>query len=347
MSAQTHPLPQPAAQPQPSPMQFFETINAYQRSAAIRSAIELELFTAIGEGATTPEAIALRCQASTRGIRILADYLAVLGFVTRTDGHYALTRDTAVFLDRHSPAYIGGAIGFLTDERLKDKFDDLTACVRKGGTVAGDEGTMSVENPIWLEFARSMGKLQANPAEEVARLLHAESAPNLKVLDIAAGHGMYGICVARHNPHAEVVAVDWPGVLRVARENAEAAGVAGRWQALPGSAFEVNYGGGYDLALITGFVHHFDPESIEALLRKVRQALTSRGRAAIVEFVPNDDRLTPPAAATFPLTMLVTTRAGDAYTYAELRRMVANAGFSSCELHDIANNFQRMIVAQV
>jgi hypothetical protein len=192
MSAQTQPLPQPAAQPAPSPMLFFETINGYQRTAALKAAIELELFTAIGEGASTPETIALSCQASVRGIRIMSDYLAVLGFITKSGGHYVLTRDTAMFLDRRSPAYVGGAIGFLTDERLQEKFDDVAACVRKGGTVAEDGGTMSVGNPIWLEFARSMGRLQANPAEQVAQLLHVENAPRLKVLDIAAGHGMYG-----------------------------------------------------------------------------------------------------------------------------------------------------------
>ena len=112
MSAQTHPLPTPAAQPQPSPMLFFDTINRYQRTGALKAAIELELFTAIGEGATTPEAIALRCQASVRGVRILCDYLAVLGFISKSDGQYALTQDTTIFLDRRSPAYVGGAIAF-------------------------------------------------------------------------------------------------------------------------------------------------------------------------------------------------------------------------------------------
>lgn len=347
MSAQSQSLPQPAAQLQPSPMLFFETINAYQRTAAVKAAIELELFTAIGEGATTPEAIALRCQASVRGARILADYLAVLGFIHKHDGHYALTQDTAVFLDRRSPAYVGGAIGFLTDDRLKEKFESLTECVRKGGTVAKDGGTMSLENPIWLEFARYMGKLQANPAEQIAQLLRVEGTPQLKVLDIAAGHGMYGITVARHNPQAEVVAVDWPGVLGVAREHAEAAGVAKRWRALPGSAFEVDFGSGYDLVLITGFMHHFDPESNETLLRKVKNALAPRGRAVIVEFVPNEDRVTPPPTAMFSLTMLASTASGDAYTFAELRQMVSRAGFTGCELHDLVNNFQRVVVATV
>jgi ubiquinone/menaquinone biosynthesis C-methylase UbiE len=347
MSAQTQPLPQPAAQPQPSPQLFFDTVNAYQRTAALKSAIELELFTAIGEGASTTEAIALRCQSSVKGIRVLADYLAVLGFIRKENGHYALTQDSAIFLDRRSPGYVGGAIGFLTDDRLMSNFDELTAAVRKGGTVLPDEGTMSVENPIWLEFARYMGKLQAYPAEQVARILRVEAASRLKVLDIATGHGMFGITVLRHNAHAEVTAVDWPGVLRIARENAEAAGVAGRWQALPGSAFDADLGGGYDLALVTGFLHHFDPPTNEKLLGKVRQALAPHGRTAIVEFVPNEDRISPPRSALFPLTMLVTTHSGDAYTFPEYRQMLSSAGFRSCELHEVQNNFQRVIVAEV
>jgi len=347
MSAQTHPLPTPAAQPQPSPMLFFDTINGYQRTGALKAAIELELFTAIGEGATTPEAIALSCHASVRGVRILCDYLAVLGLISKSDGQYALTQDTAIFLDRRSPAYVGGAIYFLTDDRLKQKFDDIAACVRKGGTVDEEGGTMSVENPIWLEFARSMGKLQANPAEQLAQMLHVESAARLKVLDIAAGHGVFGITVAKHNPHAEIVAVDWPGVLRAASEHAAAAGIAARWRALPGSAFEVEFGNNFDLALVTGFIHHFDPPTIEKLLRRVKNALTPHGRAVIVEFVPNDDRVTPPTAATFPLIMLASTASGDAYTFEEIRRMVNNAGFTACELHDIPNNFQRVVIAQV
>ena len=341
MSAQSQAMPHA----QPSPMLFFETINAYQRTNALKAAIELELFTAVGEGATTPEAIALRCQASVRGIRILADYLAVLGFITRNNGHYALTQDSAVFLDRRSPAYVGGAIGFLTDGRLLERFERLTDCVRKGGTVAPDGGTNEAENPIWLEFARYMGKLQSNVAEQIAQILHVDGAPRLKVLDIAAGHGMFGITMAKHNPQAEIIAVDWPGVLQVAREHAEQFGVGKQWRSIAGSAFEVDFGSGYDLALVTGFVHHFDAATNEKLLRRVKNALAPRGRAVIVEFVPNDDRVTPPPAAMFPLTMLASTAAGDAYTFPELKQMVSNAGFTSCELHNLVNNFQRVVVA--
>jgi ubiquinone/menaquinone biosynthesis C-methylase UbiE len=346
MSAQAS-LPVGAAHPQPSPELFFDTINGYQRTQALKTALELDLFTAVAEGKHTAENIALRCQASVRGIRILCDYLCAIGFLAKDDGEYVLTPDSSLFLNRHSPHYIGDAVGFLTAPAMRERWDRLTDSVRKGGTAVDDQGTMAPDFPVWQEFARSMGRLQTMAAEQLARVLKVDGARPLKVLDIAAGHGMFGIAVLRHSPAAEVVAVDWAGVLEVARENAQRAGVADRWRPLPGSAFEVDFGGGYDLALVTGFLHHFDAASNEKLLAKVHRALKPQGRLGIVEFVPNDDRVTPPPSAMFPLTMLASTVAGDAYTFAEYQRMLHGAGYSSSQLHDPEQGFQRMIVAHV
>ena len=101
----------------PSPQLFFDTAQAYQRTAALRAAIELDLFTAIGDGAETVPAIAAQCEASERGTRILCDYLTIIGFLTKTDGRYQLTLDSGVFLSKRSPAYFGSVIGFLGARR--------------------------------------------------------------------------------------------------------------------------------------------------------------------------------------------------------------------------------------
>jgi ubiquinone/menaquinone biosynthesis C-methylase UbiE len=344
MSAQTQPLPQPAAQPQPSPQLFFETINAYQRTAALKTAIELDLFTAIAEGEHTAEAIALRTQASVRGIRILADALTVIGFLAKHGERYALLPDAAVFLDKRSPQYIGGAVEFLSSPYLTSHFNSLTAAVRRGGSASGEE--LEPDHPMWATFARSMAAMMSLPAELTARLLHAENAHPCKVLDIAAGHGMYGIAIARHNRNAEIHAVDWPTVLQVARENAEKSGVIDNWHALSGSAFDVEFGSGYDIALVTNFLHHFDPPTVEKLLRKIHRALAPNGRAVILEFVPNEDRISPPQTALFSLIMLTGTPGGDAYTFPEYERMCRNAGFSSVEMRDLPPSFSRVILAQ-
>jgi 2-polyprenyl-3-methyl-5-hydroxy-6-metoxy-1,4-benzoquinol methylase len=322
----------PSGQTQPNPEKIFDTLNSFQKTAALKAGIELDVFTAVGEGADTPAALATRCKASERGMRTLCDYLTILGFLAKQDEKYSLGPDAATFLDRRSPAYLGSIAGFLTTPEMLDRFRNLTAIVRKGGSLDDDRGTTEVNNPFWIEFARSMAAMQRQVAEGVAKVVNADAGEKWKVLDIAAGHGVYGVAIARHNPNAEIFAVDWPNVLEVAKENARAARVESRYHTIPGNAFEVDFGSGYDLVLVTGFLHHFDPPTIEKLMRKVHAALAPNGRAVTVEFVPNEDRVTPATAAGFSLIMLAGTRAGDSYPMSEYDRMFRNAGFSSNEL---------------
>lgn len=167
----------------------------------------------------------------------------------------------------------------------------------------------------------------AMAGEAIAKLLNAAQGGKMKV-DIAAGHGMFGITIAKQNPNAEIVALGWANALVVAKENAQAAGVADRFRTIPGSAFETDYGNGYDVVLLTNFLHHFDPGTCETLLRKVHAALKPGGRAVTLEFIPNEDRVSPPSAATFSIMMLGSTAGGDAYTFSEFERMFRNAGFA-------------------
>jgi 2-polyprenyl-3-methyl-5-hydroxy-6-metoxy-1,4-benzoquinol methylase len=269
----------------------------------------------------------------------------VIGFLTKDENGYGLTLDSATFLNRNSPAYLGGAVRFISSDELTDNFKDIAAIVRKGGTVASEEGTTSTENPIWVDFARGMAPLMAFPAELLAKLIRADNGEKCKVLDIAAGHGLFGITIARLNPKAEIVAVDWPMVLEVAQENAKAAGVADRYSRIAGSAFDVDYGSGYDIVLLTNFLHHFDKPTNEKLLKKVHAALAPGGRAVTFEFVPNEDRVSPPVAATFSMMMLGTTPSGDAYTFSEFDQMFRNAGFSSNEVHPLPPTFQQVVIS--
>ncbi|MGA7842586.1 MAG: class I SAM-dependent methyltransferase [Candidatus Acidiferrales bacterium] len=315
-----------------TPERIFETLNAYHKTAALKTAIELDVFSAIADGATTRAAIAKRCQASERGIRILCDYLTINGFLLKNGQEYSLADDSAVFLNRRSPAYMGAAANFLALPEMINLYQDLTAIVRAGTSLKGEQSTAAPDSSKWVEFARSMSNLQRMTAVAVAETLCASAGEKWKVLDVAAGHGMYGVMIAKQNPNAEIFALDWPEVLKVAHENAQAAGVAARHHHMPGSAFEVNFGKDYDIVLLTGFLHHFDPQTIETLLRKVHAALKPGGRAVTVEFVPNEDRVSPPAPAAFSMIMLGTTRAGDAYPYSEYDKMFRNAGFTLNEL---------------
>jgi predicted nicotinamide N-methyase len=331
---------------QPSPQLFFQTINAHMRTEALKAGIELEVFTAIGEGNTTPAEIAKRCQASEKGIRVLCDYLTIMEMLTKKDGHYGLTLDSSVFLDKRSPAYLGGATEFLCSPMITEGSRRMTDAVRKGGTAMENDGTIEPEHPVWVNFARGMAPMMAMPAQLIAKLLDPDADRKLKVLDIAASHGLFGINFATKNPQAEITALDWKPVLEVAKENAQKMGVADRYKTIEGSAFEVDFGSGYDIVLLTNFLHHFDPPTNETLLRKVHAALADGGRAVTLEFVPNEDRVTPPDSAGFSMVMLVGTPSGDAYTFPELERMFANAGFSRSTLHPLPPTIQQVVISE-
>jgi SAM-dependent methyltransferase len=334
-----------AAAPRPSPEKIFEGLTRYQQTYALKAGIELELFTAIGEGANEPASLAARLHAAERGVRILADYLTIQGFLVKENGKYSLTPDSAVFLDKRSPAYMGGMAEFLASDENISNCQILTQSVRKGGTASKIGDNSKPVDARWVNFARSMSAM-AVPMAGVLTKMIAPSGGSVRVLDIAAGHAMYGITVARNLPYVQVTALDWPAVLEVAKENAAKAGVLSRFSTRPGSAFDADLGEGYDYVFITNFLHHFDPPTNEKLLRRFHAALKPGGKAFTVEFVPNPDRVTPPMAAAFSLVMLAHTDSGDAYTFAEYEKMFRAAGFRNCSLQPVPELPEQVIVAE-
>src|ERR1700675_78585 len=329
----------------PTPERIFALMNAFQNTQALKTGIELDVFTAIGEGADTPPLLAAKTSASERGLRILCDYLTIMGLLTKENGRYGLTDESALFLDRRSPASLVAVTGFLASPWHKKNTEALTEAVRKGGT-AGTQGDNSKpQDEVWVAFARSMARLTIPAANSIAEIIGCAEGKPCSVLDIAAGHGMYGITVAKRNPNAKIVAVDWPSGVAIATENAQAAGVSARHTTRPGSAFETDLGSGYDFVLLTNIFHHFDMPTCERLMRRVYAALKPGGKAVTLEFVPNEDRVTPPAAAASSLNMLVGTDAGDAYTFSEYERMFDNTGFAKTTLHPVTGMPQQVLIS--
>ena len=331
----------------PSPLQIFTTLQGFQRTFALKAAVDLDLFTAIAKGSRTAAEIAKSCNATERGVRILSDALVVMGLLTKRGNNYSLTPDTAFFLDNRSPAYLGLALNFMLHPTQLASFEHLGAAVRNGGTLE-EYNTLEPDDPIWIEFAKGMAPLMVPAAQAIAGLLAGElsSRSSVKVLDIAASHGLFGTTVAQRLPKAHIYALDWANVLEVARENAAKQGLAERYHLLPGSAFEVDYGTGFDAILITNLLHHFDPSAIEKLLKKAHAALNPGGQVIILEFVPNDDRVSPPVPAMFSLTMLGNTPKGDAYTLAEYAAMCRNAGLETPRLVPLEPMPQSLVMAR-
>jgi len=154
--------------PEVSPDLFWQTMTAFQVSAALKTAVELEIFTHIGAGKQTAAEIAEAAGASERGVRILCDTLTVVGFLIKDDGHYRLTDSTAAFLDKRSPMYIGSAVDFILSPSQRRGYDDLTNAVRKGGSSVSGDASMDPESEMWVTFARAMAPLMFPTAQAVA-----------------------------------------------------------------------------------------------------------------------------------------------------------------------------------
>lgn len=330
---------------EPSPQLFFETINAYHRTSALKAAIDLGLFSVIGGTPATAAEIAARCDCPERGIRILSDNLVILGFLTKEGSHYALTPSSAVFLDKSSPGYFGDAVKFLLAPGLTEAFSDLAATVRSGRIHTSEKGTTAPDHPAWVEFARVMGPMMIPAAHGAAAIVPLDPDRDTRVLDIAASHGIYGIAFAQKNPRAHLVALDWEAVLTIAEENANAAGLGNRFSKIIGDAFTADLGRDYDVVLVPNFLHHFNIGDCTRFLKRVHAALRPGGRVVIVEFVPNEDRVSPPPVASFSLVMLGSTPEGDAYTFAEYQQMLAGAGFHSPEQHALPPTVESAVIA--
>ena len=166
----------------------------------MKAAIELDVFRAIGEGPGDAASIARQCSASERGIRILCDFLTINGLLVKEDGRYRHSPTSAAFLDPRSPSSLASIADFLGNPAMREPFEHLADIVRSGRTVLPGSGSVEPENPVWVQFARGMAPLMMPIAEQVAAMVDPAAREPLRVLDVAASHGVYGLAFARRNP---------------------------------------------------------------------------------------------------------------------------------------------------
>jgi predicted O-methyltransferase YrrM len=299
------------------PEDLDQRIRAFQESRVLLTAIELDLFEALGAGASA-EDVARALGTAPRATAMLLDALAALGMVEKRSGVFRNTPETTRCFTRRSPDDVRMAMMHVV--HLWNTWSTLTDCVRTGAAVGGRP------SGDWTEaFIAAMHANASRRAAAVAAAVDATGAR--RMLDIGGGSGAYSIAFAQANPELRVEILDLPAVTPIARRHIAEAGLADRIIAREGDLRTGDFGAGFDLALVSAICHMLDEAENRELIAKTYRALAPGGRIAISDFILDPDRTGPRQAALFALNMLVGTRAGNTYTEAEYAGWMREAGF--------------------
>lgn len=328
------------------PEVILQMLQGHQVSGIVTAAIQLKVFGPLASSPRSADAVAAEIRANPRGVRILLDALTVLGLLKREGGQYRLAPVSAEYLVPGKQTYLGDLTGLFASETMWRGYEKFADAVRNGGTVMAEHAE-TPQNRFWETFARSTGPMAFPDAGALEATLAGwiREKTRVRVLDIAAGSGIYGFTLARH-PNVELTSLDWPNVLVETRQWAKRLGAdEKRVKYIEGNVFEVDLAGPYDLVVMSHIYHHFDDETCAKLTKRVAGALAPGGRVAIHDFIA-DPSLANPAAALFSTIMLLWTKHGEAFTEADYRRWLEGAGLSWLATHPSSGKATSFVIGE-
>jgi predicted O-methyltransferase YrrM len=311
---------------------LMETMRAFQESRVLLTAVELDVFTAVGEGASAAQ-VAGRLQTDPRATEVLLNAVVALGALTKEGETFRNTPDTGRYLVAGSADDARPAL--LHTVNLFPSWATLTECVRAGTAVLPPG--VDKQDPQWTKsFIAAMHRVAAGTA---AKLVQAVGVGGVRrLLDVGGGSGAYSIAFAQASPTLRAEILDQASVLPMAQEHIHAAGLADRITTRAGDLTADDLGEGYDLVLLSAICHMLDAAQHRDLLRRCHRALAPGGRVVIRDFILEPGKTAPKGAALFALNMLVGTRGGSTYTEDEYQSWLAEAGFSAATRPDPAGD---------
>jgi len=312
---------------QVTPERLMQFGFAYAPPLIITAAVSNKVFDSLESGSKTVDQISKETGASARGLRMLMNALVGLELLKK-DRHqkYSLTPESAAFLVSNKPGALAGFFR-VNVTQLVSKWLQLGDVVRTGRPAQAvnqeGEGTEFfsglVENIIPMSYAT---------AQTLADHLKLAKAKNeVRVLDLAAGSGIWGIVLAQASARVRVTAVDWAGMIPTTKRITQKFGVGARFKFIEGDLLEADFGSGYDIATLGHILHSEGEERSRQLLKKTFRALKSGGTIAIAEWLVNDERTQPLPPLMFAVQMLVNTEKGDTFSFNEIKSWLEEAGF--------------------
>ncbi|MGA9640830.1 MAG: methyltransferase [Terriglobales bacterium] len=302
------------------PDDLDQTIRAYMPSRTLLTALELDIFTAVGTGGSAGQ-VAQKIRADARATEMLLNALVSLKLLQKKDGIFLNSAATMRFFSAGSPN--NARDGLLHTANIWHRWSTLTECVRAGTSVA-TEG----RDHGWVKnFIVSMNRNATERADAVIKA--AAPGPIRRMLDLGGGSGAYSIAFARAIPTLESEVLDLAEVVPLTQEYIRNAGLSDRIQARAGDMLRDPLGSNYDLVLISAICHMFSPEENRDLFRRAYQALAPKGQIVVQDFILEPAKTAPRFAALFALNMLVGTRAGSSYSEPEYETWLRKSGFSA------------------
>ncbi len=312
-----------------SPQRIFEMTWGYAAPLILETAVRYRLFNHLDEKAKDVAELAADAGASERGLRAILDALVGFELLTKDEnGNYANTPESSAFLVVGKPSYQGGVVE-LTSSHLLPVWLQLTEVVKTGRPVTrvNEEGPGSEFFQVLVESIFPMSYQAALLLGEALGL--KEATGPVKVLDIAAGSGVWGVGLAQQSPQVTVTAIDWEGILPVTRRIAARHGLEDRFEFVAGDILETDYSEGYQVATLGHIIHSEGEARSKELLAKVFTALAPGGTIAIAEMVPNHDRTGPLQPLLFAVNMVVSTEVGNTFSFEEMSQWMLEAGYTN------------------
>jgi len=321
------------------PDDLVQTTRGYQESRVVLTAVELDIFTAVGsvgpvgETATAAE-VANRVHADPRATEMLLNALVAMGLLSKHEGTF---RNTPVAKRYFVPGSRDDArTATLHTAHIWRRWSTLTECVRAGTSVSDQE--ISERGEEWTRaFIAAMHRNAAERAPLVVQAVGVESVH--RMLDVGGGSAAYSIAFARASAELQAELVDLPAVLPIAQSHIQDAGLASRIRTRAGDLRTDGFGEGYDLVLVSAICHMLDPEENRDLVRRCFAALAPQGRLVVQDFILEPDKTAPKFAALFSLNMLVGTRAGSSLQRGRIRRLAPRSRFRRRSTHPAAGTF--------
>ncbi len=313
-----------------NPQRIMQLAWSYAAPLILESAIRTGVFDTLDESPKTLEQVHTATGASTRGLAAIMNALCGLEFLDcDNNGRYSLTPESAAFLVRSKPSFMGGLI-LHTSGQIIPKWLHLNEIVRTGKPMAA-VNQQETGAEFFQQFVADIFPMSYAPAQTLAAELKLGSA---RVLDLAAGSGVWGISLAQSSPQVEVTAVDWPGVLPVTKKTVARFGLEDRFTFIAGDLLSANFGSSYNVATLGHILHSEGEARSHALLEKVFTALAPGGTIAIAEFLVNPDHKGPVTGLLFAVNMLVNTDEGNTWSFEEISAWLKQAGYINPRLLD-------------